>query len=97
MELAGGHLRPDGQGFGEADRSCIQALVHPHDGRRRLGIPRDDGALDRCCAAPARQGGRVQVQAALAWRNENRLRQDEAIGDDDGHIGGMREEGVLLD
>ena len=96
VELAGGHVRPDRHALLEADRPGVEALVHPHHRRRRLGVAGHDGALDRRRAAPAGQGRRVQVQAAFARRVENRLRQDEAIGNDHGDIGVQAGEGVLL-
>ena len=51
-----------------------------------------DGALDRRGAAPARQLRGVQVEAAEARRLEHGRRQDQAVGDDDGDVGGVRGE-----
>ena len=53
------------------------------------------GALDRRRAAPARQQRGVQVEAAVARRVEDRLRQDQPVGDDDRDVGGVRREELL--
>ena len=45
------------------------------------------GALDRRRAAPARQQRGVEIEAAEPRRLEDRLRQDQSIGDDDRDIG----------
>ena len=49
-------------------------------------------------AAPRQRGSleAMQVEAAEARRFEHRGRQQEAVGDDDGGIGGMRGEGGLV-
>ena len=48
-----------------------------------------DGALDRRGAAPARQLGRVQIEASEARRLEHGRRQQQSVGDDDGGVGGV--------
>jgi hypothetical protein len=50
-------------------------------------IARFDGAMDRRGAAPARQQGRVDVEAAQARQVQHPLRQDQAIGGHHHHVG----------
>ena len=49
-----------------------------------------DRALDRRRAAPARQQRGMDVQAAQARQLEHPLRQDQAVGRDDHHVGPRR-------
>ena len=58
------------------DRPSIEALFHFHHRDAGLAIARHDGALDRRCAAPARQQRAVQIEATQRKQIENRFRQD---------------------
>jgi hypothetical protein len=51
-----------------------------HEGDAGLRITRLDGPMDGGGAAPARQEGGVDVDAAQARHVEHRLRQDQAVG-----------------
>ena len=70
----------------------VEPLVHLHHHDAALGIARHDRAVDRRGAAPARQQRGMQVEAAERHGIEDRLRQDQPIGDDDRGIGAMRAE-----
>ena len=55
--------------------------------------------IARWMGAAPRQRGRAEacrLRQPCARRVEDRLRQDQAIGDDDGDIGPVRGEGLLL-
>ena len=73
-------------------RAGVEPLVHLHHRDAGLGVARHDRAVDRRGAAPARQQRGVQVEAAERRRVEDRLRQDQAVGDDDRGIGLVRGE-----
>ena len=68
-------------------------LHHLHAGDR---VARHHGAMDRRGAPPARQDGAVQVETAEARRVEDRARQQQAVGDNDGHIELQRRERVAI-
>ncbi len=82
----------DRQPLRHRDIAGVEADIHLHHHHAALGVARHDGAVDRSGAAPARQQRGVQVEAAERRRIENGLRQDHAIGDDDGRIGVVRAE-----
>jgi hypothetical protein len=73
-------LRADRGTRGEQYRAGVQPGVHLHDRDAGLGVAREDGALDRRGATPARQQRSVHVEAAEPRCRQNRLRQDQAVG-----------------
>ena len=80
---------PIGYALRHGNRAGVEPLLHLHHHHAGLGIARHDRAVDRRGAAPARQQRRVQIEAAERKGLEDRLRQDEPIGDDDRHIRAM--------
>ena len=84
-----------GQALDQAHVAGIQAGIHLHDGDAGLGVAGFDRAVDGRGAAPARQQAGVDVEAAARGRIEHPLRQDQAIGGHDHHIGLGRGNGGL--
>ena len=78
-----------------AHRAGVQPCLHVHDGDPRDIVASQDGALNRCSAAPAGQEGGVNVHAAQTRRIKDRARQDQSIGRDHRHVGVQRGEGGL--
>ena len=74
------------QAFGEQHVARIQPSVHLHDGDAGLRIARFDGAVNRRCAAPARQQAGVNIEAAKPRLIQHPLRQDQAISRNDHHL-----------
>jgi hypothetical protein len=69
-------------------RAGVEPLLHLHDRITPVSaVAGQHRALDRRRAAPARQQRGVDVEAAEPRRVQDRLWQDEAIGDDDGDVG----------
>ena len=64
----------------------VEAGRHFHNGDAGFSIAGCDGALNRRRAAPARQQGGVNIQAAVFRRVQHRLRQDQAVGRHHHHI-----------
>ena len=95
MQFAGGFLCADGRALHQQHGARIEALLHLHDGNAGLAIPCHDGALDGGRAAPARQQGRMNVEAAKAGCVEDGLRQDQPISGNDCRIQIKRPEGLL--
>src|SRR5690606_11410896 len=73
----------------------IEAAFHAHDGDAGYLVARQDRALDRRCAAPARQEAGMDVQATQRRPIQDWLRQDQAIGHHDPNLGFQREEARL--
>jgi hypothetical protein len=96
VQVCGGFLCTDGGGFPQQDRAGVEACLHLHDADAGFGVARHDGAVDRGRAAPAGQERGVDVEAAEARGIEDGLRQDQAIGDDDGDIRAKGGEGGLF-
>ncbi len=71
--------------FGQ-DATGVQSLIHFHNADTRLSIAGDNGALDRCRAAPPRQQGRMHVETTELWCFKNFTRQDQTIGNNDRSI-----------
>jgi hypothetical protein len=69
------------------DGAGVEPLVHLHHHHAGLFIAGHDRPLDRRGTAPARQQRGVAVVAAVAGAVEDRFRQQQAVGDDDGDIG----------
>ena len=95
VQFARGQIRGYRLRLLQSHGTGIEAFIHPHDGDAALGIARHDGAVDRRSAAPARQQRGMDVEAAERHGIENRLRQDQAIGDDHRGGGAMRAKGGL--
>ena len=74
--------RPIGRRRSSSIGPGVETRVDLHDGDAGFGVAREDGALDRRGAAPARQQRAVDVQAAEPRQIEHRLRQDQPVGDD---------------
>ena len=85
MQLAIG-LAADRRALGHQHRAGVEAFFHAHDHDAGFRIARHDRALDRRGAAPARQQRAMQIEAAELRRIEDRLRQQQSIGDDDRRI-----------
>ena len=78
------------------DRAGVQRGLHLDDGDPGLPVAREQGALDRRGAAPARQQRGVQVDAAETWRLEDGFGQDQTVGGDHGEIRAQAGERLLL-
>ncbi len=73
-----GSLQEDGAG--------IQGRLHAHEGDAGLAVAGEERALNGRGAAPARQQRGVHIDAAEPRRIEQRLRQNEPVGDHDQHV-----------
>ena len=80
VQRRGGVVGTDLAGLGEQHVTGVEAGIHLHDGDAGAGVAGLDGAVDRCCAAPARQQRAVDVDAALRRQRQQPGRQDEAVG-----------------
>ena len=89
VKLARGHVGADRHPLGHGDRAGIEGLFHAHDRDARLRVSGHDGAVDRRSAAPARQQRCMQIEAAERHRLQDRLGQEQAVGDHDGGVGRM--------
>ena len=87
LQRAGRVIRRDRDGLGKQHRTGVEAGVHLHDGDAGDVVAGFDRALDRRCAAPARQQRGVNVQAAVTRQREQPRRQDQPVGGDDDHLG----------
>ena len=58
----------------------IQPLVHAHDRHAALGVPSQYRALNWRGAAPSRQQGGVNIDAAVGGDIQHFLRKDQAVG-----------------
>ena len=87
MQLAAGFFGPDVQALRQQHRPGIQAGLHLHQADAGLLVAGFDGALDRRRAAPAGQQRGMHVPAAVLRDVEHRLRQDQAVGHHDHHVG----------
>ena len=61
-------------------RAGVQSSIHLHDGDAGLRRRRKHRGLNRRGPPPAWQEAGVNVQTAVAWRLQHRLRQDQPIG-----------------
>ena len=86
MQFTSGRFERNLDCFGEADGACVEAFLHPHYNRRGLRITGHDRTLNGRSSSPTRQCRRMQIEAAKAWRLEDRLRQDEAVSDHNRHV-----------
>ena len=86
MQGSRGVGRQDGLRAHQQHVARVQAGIHLHDGDAGLRVTRLDGPVNGGRAAPARQQGGVNVQAALGWQVEHPLRQDQPIS---GHNHGL--------
>jgi hypothetical protein len=82
METARIVLIGDRQPVLAQHRPGIQACVHPHDGDSRFAIAREDGALNRRGASPARQQRGVNVERTVRRETEERRRKQNTVGRD---------------
>ena len=96
MQLRGGFLSSDGCFFAKQYGSGVQTRLHLHDADAGVRIPRQNRAVDRCGATPARQERCVNVQTALFWRIQHGLGQQQPIGHDHSDIGIQRGEFRLI-
>ena len=71
----------------ESRTAHVEAGVHLHHANTGHFIAGEQGALNRRSAAPARQQGSVNVDAAKTRQVKNRLRQNQAVSGDDHRIG----------
>ena len=93
VEAAGGVVVGNGQSFGQKNRAGIEPGFHLHDGDAGFCVASHDGTVDRGGAAPTGQQRGVDVEAAMSWRIEDWLRQDQAVSDDNGDVGFVGLEG----
>ena len=77
----------DRDAFGQRDRAGVEPGIHLHDHHAGLAVAGHDGALDGRGAAPARQQRGVAVEGAEPRSLEDRDRQQQPVGHDDGGIG----------
>ena len=61
MEIARRVFSANRRPLDHADRTRVEALLHFHHHDASIRIARHDGALDRSCAAPARQQGGMKI------------------------------------
>ena len=95
VQHSGGVCGLNRQALAQQHVAGIQPRVHLHDSHAGDGIARFNRAVNRCRAAPARQQGGVDVQAAVAGCIQHPLRQDQTVSGDDHHIGlGLRDGGL---
>ena len=95
-QFAGGLVRADRRADFARDRAGVESFLHPHEIDAGLGVAGHQRALNRRGAAPARQQRSVEIEAAQLRRRQNRRRQDQAVGDDDGDVGGEGAEGSCV-
>jgi hypothetical protein len=86
VQIACGIVTADRVPPRQQHRSGVESRVEPHDRDARFGVARENRALDRSRAAPARQQGSVDVHATEARQRQDLRRQDEAVRDDDEDI-----------
>ena len=86
----------DGGALHKADGAGIELLLDAHDRHAGLGIAGEKCALNGRRAPPARQKRGMDVEAAIARRIEDRLRQDLPIGHHHAGVGVERLEARLL-
>jgi len=63
------------------DRTVVELRVHQHDRDPRLGVPGQDGVVDRRRAAVAGQQRGVDVDDATRWDREDLGREDLSVSD----------------
>ena len=80
----------NGQRFFQQHIASVQSRLHLHDGHTGLTVTGHNGALYRGGAAPARQKRSVNVPASQRRHIEPVLRQNHAIGGDNGELGRQR-------
>src|SRR6266446_8216313 len=80
--VARGNGEPPLQQYG----ACVQTRVHLHDRDAGFGVAGEQGSLDGCRSAPARQQGRVNVDAPQGRQNQDLAWHDQAIGHDDQNL-----------
>ena len=68
-------------------RARVQPRIHLHNAHARFLIARFNGALNRRGTPPARQQRGMDIQAAVARRVQNLLRQNQPVGRHHHHIG----------
>mmetsp|Transcript_6682 Transcript_6682/g.27948 ORF Transcript_6682/g.27948 Transcript_6682/m.27948 type:complete len:400 (+) Transcript_6682:401-1600(+) len=92
VQRGGAVGRADGLACHQAHGPGVEPGVHLHDGDPGLGVAGLDRAVDGRRAAPARQQGRMDVQAAAPRGVQHPLRQDQAIGGHHHHVGVRRDQ-----
>src|SRR6266404_3164175 len=80
--VARGNGEPPLQQYG----ACVQTRVHLHDRDAGFGVAGEQGSLDGCRSAPARQQRRVNVDAPQGRQNQDLAWHDQAIGHDDQNL-----------
>lgn len=86
MELSGGFLRADVDGFFENDIAGIHAFIHVHDADACFAIAIDDSPVNGGGSAIFRQQRGVDIEAAEARQLENISAQNFSIGSYDKEI-----------
>src|SRR6266480_4569829 len=86
VERAAGVARGNGEPALQQHRARVQTRVHLHDGDAGLGLPGEEGSLDGCGSAPARQERGVDVDAPQGRQSEDLAWQDQSIGRDDQNL-----------
>ena len=96
MDRRGAVTWPDRHPPGEQHGAGIQPLFHLHDGDAGLGIPGQEGSLDRPGTAPSRQQRGMDVEAAPPRRSQHGGGQDQAVSRNHRGIQAKRGEGGVL-
>ena len=81
MQRPGRLLRADVDAPRGQHGARVQSRLHAHDADAGSAVAGQDGALNGRRAAPARQQGRMDVEASEPRYRERLRRQDQAIGD----------------
>ena len=68
-------------------RTSVETRFHPHDRYAGLAVAREERALDRRRAAPARQQRRMNIQGPLRCDIKERRRQEHAVSGDYHSVG----------
>jgi len=98
VQICGGIVQSYRMAAFEQHRAGVETLIELHDGYAGFGIAREDGALDRRRAAPAREQRAMDVHAAETRNRQNPAWQDETVGHHYQDIPNPgRHVGVLLD
>ena len=96
MKCTCGVIFCDRRGRGQEDGASIKAGFHLHALDAGNFIACHDCALHGSGTPPAGQERAVNVDAAMPWRFQNRLGQDQPVSDNHSNIEVKRGEGIFL-
>ena len=89
-------LAPNGNALGHQDGAGIEPLIHMHHHHAGFDITGHDSALNGRGAAPARQQGTMQIEAAQPGRIQNGFGQQQAVSHHNSGIETQRSESGLF-